>query len=542
MDTGRYDQVADLNAITMRQLNEDVTAYKYDLEFCNEQLTNPHISLTPQESRTLQLRRLDMGHNIRHCNHRMEMIRLTAASAGGGRPVLISDAAAAAAASARNVSSLTPAAARQQRIAAIKRSSSEALDKSALVTPTKPSKKARGSSSAVTVSAAGTASAVLVAAAPKAEEDEEGDGEHPQQLELKRLGYWRCRLCVSTKYLLAGAGRQPSAPCKWPLKDIAKMITHYMDMHTEHEPAERCKELGDALDTNRGPFEYWLRRSRSQNLEDNSIIDECIEELQTGQLPDVLRRLSRAAASFPQELLQIAVMEDGAMHRLSEDEQRAQESSRFLRLPAEIRVQIYRFAVVRAGEYAWSFAPPALAHVSRQVREEALSIYYSENSFILGAQHGPRDTVDLEESMDSFLPPPGCRLARWIRNVRTVSMEYTQPYSAAAQPYKFPLLLKFDLVGGTSLANGSRRGVRDISAKRVGTDDTQWDIPGAEEAFYDMLAKDEYTFDTMMQNRLPLRSIAVLLSAVASACPLAARYVCLSWFYRGKDRDFVVSF
>lgn len=179
----------------------------------------------------------------------------------------------------------------------------------------------------------------------------------------------------------------------------------------------------------------------------------------------------------------------------------------------------------------WGFAPPALAHVSRQVCEDALYIYYKENSFILVGRHGRGGAVDLEESMDSFFPPPGCRLARWIRSVRTVSMEYTEPYAGA---YELPLLLKFDLVGGAPLAKprGSRCGVRDISAKRVGTDDTQWDIPGAEEAFFDMLAKDEYTFDTMMESRLPLRSIAVLLSAVASACPLAARYVCLSWCYR----------
>ncbi len=29
------------------------------------------------------------------------------------------------------------------------------------------------------------------------------------------------------------------------------MITHFTEMHVEHSPAERCEELGDALNINR---------------------------------------------------------------------------------------------------------------------------------------------------------------------------------------------------------------------------------------------------------------------------------------------------
>ncbi len=52
-------------------------------------------------------------------------------------------------------------------------------------------------------------------------------------------------------HLLTNGDGEPSAPCKWALRDIAKMMTHYLDLHAEHEPAERCRELGDALDKNR---------------------------------------------------------------------------------------------------------------------------------------------------------------------------------------------------------------------------------------------------------------------------------------------------
>lgn len=48
-----------------------------------------------------------------------------------------------------------------------------------------------------------------------------------------------------------------------------------------------------------GPFEYWLTRTRLQEIKDVSTINEYIDSLQRGQLPDVLRGLNRAAAAFP---------------------------------------------------------------------------------------------------------------------------------------------------------------------------------------------------------------------------------------------------
>lgn len=50
-----------------------------------------------------------------------------------------------------------------------------------------------------------------------------------------------------------------------------------------------------------GPFEYWLNRSRSQDVGDGSILTECIDMLQGGRLPPLLRKLSRAAAAFPED-------------------------------------------------------------------------------------------------------------------------------------------------------------------------------------------------------------------------------------------------
>lgn len=53
------------------------------------------------------------------------------------------------------------------------------------------------------------------------------------------------------------------------------------------------------LRTTVGPFEYWLTRTRLQEIKDVAVIDEYIETLQAGRLPEALRNLNRAAAAFP---------------------------------------------------------------------------------------------------------------------------------------------------------------------------------------------------------------------------------------------------
>ncbi|KAI1080353.1 hypothetical protein F5B20DRAFT_108833 [Whalleya microplaca] len=231
-------ETSDLNEITRRQMHEDISAYRYDLDFCRNQLASAE-NLTPQETRTLQIRILDCGHNIRHCQHRIEQLN---AQARSHAPF------------AASYKASTPRGAGAKRPRLSKTESDE-------------------------------------------EDTMEVDG--AATTSVQRLGYWKCRLCTSQKYLDAGPNRVPSAPCKWPLKDISKMFNHFLDMHTEHIPEVRCKELGEALAQNRGPFEYWLTRTRSQDLDDLSIIDEYIETLQDGSLPDALRSLNRAAGAFP---------------------------------------------------------------------------------------------------------------------------------------------------------------------------------------------------------------------------------------------------
>ncbi|KAK0702556.1 hypothetical protein B0T21DRAFT_378547, partial [Apiosordaria backusii] len=288
-----------IDEITMRQLEEDIAAYHHDMAFVQAQLSDE--TLTPQESRTFQLRLLDLGHQIRHCRHRIEMIqfqnRKTAKTASfnrlgyaGGAPIMPAPTVAngingTASFTAKqrpdNIVSSTPTTA--------KRPAEEDEDEEMTDGPSKRAKQSPSPTGAAQGDEYDLSMIEIV------DTGEEGDTPGVNT-GLQRLGFWKCRLCSSTKYLLAGSGRSPAAPCKWPLKDISKMITHFTEMHSEHTVNERCYELGAALAKNRGPFEYWLRRTRGQNIGDGKCLDEAIFRLVNGQMPALLRQHSRAAA------------------------------------------------------------------------------------------------------------------------------------------------------------------------------------------------------------------------------------------------------
>jgi hypothetical protein len=240
-------EFSDLDEITLRQLNEDILAYRYDLDYCKAQLEDA--DLTPQETRTLQLRTLDLGHQIRHCTHRIETTKAQTRKQGLPRRQY---------GAARLVpypANGTNGIARQPQATSSGRGVGLLASGRTVATPTLPpgkrcmgdedhgsSKRAKMASPDLDMMAAGSDEGVNTA--------------------LQRLGFWKCRLCSAPKYLLAGAGRSPAAPCKWPLKDISKMITHFTEMHVEHTPAERCIELGTALSQNRAyspplsPFQF----------------------------------------------------------------------------------------------------------------------------------------------------------------------------------------------------------------------------------------------------------------------------------------------
>ncbi|KAI1280198.1 hypothetical protein F5Y07DRAFT_356219 [Xylaria sp. FL0933] len=283
LGTGLNYEDSDLNAITRSQMSQDLIAYRYDLDFCQSQLTTQP-DLSPQEIRTLQIRILDCGHNIRHCKHRIQMLdaQVRLGVAPYSSPFKSSGAN-----TYRSGGTAAPTGKhKRQRIR-----KSEGGEFDGTGNDNSDLMGAVGGDDLdlnVDVDVDGNGSDAGLAASPA-----------PPTHALQRLGYWDCRLCRSRKYLEAGPNRVPSAPCKWPLKDISKMINHFLDLHTEHTPKERCGELGDALARNRGPFEYWLTRTKGQDIEDVNIINDYIRMLQQGTLPDAMRGLLRSATMFP---------------------------------------------------------------------------------------------------------------------------------------------------------------------------------------------------------------------------------------------------
>ncbi|KAI8948710.1 hypothetical protein F4801DRAFT_439862 [Xylaria longipes] len=282
---------SDLNSITRSQMFQDLIAYRYDLEFCQTQLTTQE-DLSPQELRTLQIRILDCAHNIRHCKHRIQVLDAQARLGIAPYSTSILGAPGSGASASRSGGTAAPTGKhKRQRIA--KTEGDEVDDtgndnRAAKYTAVGGEADAGVDGADDSIVAAGADESMIMRTSP-------GAPTHS----LQRLGYWDCRLCRSRKYLEAGSNRVPSAPCKWPLKDISKMINHFLDLHTEHTPQERCNELGDALARNRGPFEYWLTRTKGQEIEDTILIDDYVRMLQGGSLPDAMRGLLRAATMFP---------------------------------------------------------------------------------------------------------------------------------------------------------------------------------------------------------------------------------------------------
>lgn len=175
----------DLNSITRSQMNEDLVAYRYDLEFCQTQL-NAQPNLTPQEIRTLQIRILDCCHNIRHCKHRIQTLEAQArlgqthyATGGGGK---------------------------YQKKRRLEKSEGGEYDGFRNGHGGSPM---TGFGGEVDLGADGIEDSSLMAGSAAGVEVMASPG--PTST-LQRLGYWDCRLCRTQKYLNAGMNRVPSAP------------------------------------------------------------------------------------------------------------------------------------------------------------------------------------------------------------------------------------------------------------------------------------------------------------------------------------------
>lgn len=274
----------DKHNLELLQIDEDIRAYEYDLRFTEALLCAP--DLTPVELRTYRMRKMDLCHHIRLCVHKREAKvdfmkhKAVPQTIFWHVPLVnrsrLEDASARAAPAMKDsngqgeAAEMTPVdhdIGNGDAVPSSKRGGTGGLN---------PGVKRRASGSAQAANWAakrsllkvpgdtgimvpGDAGIMVVDEDPDLTEDE-GEGQTMMSAmttmiagvhtTLERKGFWQCRLCTTSKYLLAGVGRIPAQPCKWPLRDTSKMIGHFTEMHLEHTIPERCKELGDALEAN----------------------------------------------------------------------------------------------------------------------------------------------------------------------------------------------------------------------------------------------------------------------------------------------------
>ena len=240
-----FDKMETMEQIIVRQLNEDIRAYNFDIDFCNNQMKSTDI--TPQEMRTLQLRLLDLTHSLRHSQHRIERLQHEVNVGNGGG----------ASASASMGKALPYSQTTEEAFSTFPRPDGAAVKRPGAPLPAGATKRTRASNGVDAVKSESSRQARNSSPGTNSSFFDDADDEEMQRTilhgnnNLQRLGYWKCRLCTSAKYVASKNIRQPAQPCKWALKDVAKMIAHYTELHTEHEPNERCIELGRALSRNR---------------------------------------------------------------------------------------------------------------------------------------------------------------------------------------------------------------------------------------------------------------------------------------------------
>lgn len=232
-------QPTPFTALLLRHMQDDLSAYGYDRDYCTQQLLEEQ-TLTPQEARTLRLRVFDLNHQIRLAQHKIEVLHtLSGLDAPSQSPeTVVGSLNALAQPSPANGGRLLGAGAPENPDLSLLHHAAQSAPSAA------PSaKRSSKSSHSPNGHPAKRARKEVPASPPE-------DGDREVGTTVQRLGHWKCRLCTSAKYAAAPQPKQPSAACKWALRDVAKMITHFTDMHTEHTPAERCRELGDALSSN----------------------------------------------------------------------------------------------------------------------------------------------------------------------------------------------------------------------------------------------------------------------------------------------------
>jgi hypothetical protein len=201
-------------------------------------------------------------------------------------------------------------------------------------------------------------------------------------------------------------------------------------------------------------------------------------------------------------------------------------------LPPELRVEVYRLALVKQGaEYErlkYTLRPPPLAQVCKQVRAEVLPVYYGENAFHIDMDI---DVIGYEEDMYPFREDDDSQLNKFLDMCSTIvstgclqfitnlEVNYSEPVFEDMSNY----LLGLEFTRDSD--NSTPRG-------RIGDDNLDWDDSEAvTEAFNATLKRSAGYYDAELREHVPVANIIKVLFALATHCQRANHYVRLSWDY-----------
>ncbi|KUL89208.1 hypothetical protein ZTR_03619 [Talaromyces verruculosus] len=215
-------------------------------------------------------------------------------------------------------------------------------------------------------------------------------------------------------------------------------------------------------------------------------------------------------------------------------EKNVQKPFRFMNLPPEIRVIIYRLAVVNQSKSCWvsdyyTLVPPAIAQVSKQIRTEVLPVFYGENSFRIDMdidvleydEYGAPVKQDDDTKLEDFLQMCSCMAdTGGLGYIKSLTLSYSEPVWEDMSNYLFG----FDLVGTDK---GKRK------PGRVGDNDLDWtdkrEVVKAVMTCVQQTVGKEYLRE--LRTHVPVSNIIRVLFSLASHCHYANRYVEFWWDY-----------
>ncbi|KAJ9137463.1 hypothetical protein NKR23_g9103 [Pleurostoma richardsiae] len=196
----------------------------------------------------------------------------------------------------------------------------------------------------------------------------------------------------------------------------------------------------------------------------------------------------------------------------------------FLELPGEIRNNIYRLALVNGDceclDQIYNLAPPPLLQTNRRIRQEALSLYYGLNGFLI-------------------ILPKADNSVRWRRFSRMISCMATggslEFVTSLEFVYEVVIHGKdswfgFELIGG-SRRETTKRGKPEWEIWRIGEDGLDWDDRRLVEAAHDEALKRVSCryFRDLIGKLTPVSRIVKVLFEVAKHCDRGNKYVELIW-------------